>query len=193
MDIGEPQRTIVVEPIENPVPGDARPAAASRAAAPDLAEPVVGWRLWSLARTRDGAPRLASATREVEWPVARALDASCGCALAAAASCTCGIHALRRPEGLFRCLGCDVAPPSPYVVGLVSLWGRVVECERGWRAERAYPLRLYAAASADDEGVGPEGLADGLAVYGCEVEAVRGGVGAVLAALAPRSPVRSAS
>jgi len=195
MDIGEPQRTIVVEPIECPVPADLRPATASRLAAPDLAEPVLGWRLWSLVRGRKGAPRLSSATRAVEWPVGRALGASCGCGLAPAADCTCGIHALRRPEGLFRCLDVDVAPPSPYVVGLVGLWGRVVECERGWRAERAYPLRLYAAAG-DGGDRAHDGLPAALAVYGCEVDVVRGGVGDVLAALAPHEaalpPLRSA-
>jgi hypothetical protein len=185
MDIGEPQRTIVVEPIEYPVPADLRPAIASRLAAPDLAEPVVGWRLWSLARARDGAARLSSATREVEWPVRRALDASCRCGLAPAAGCGCGIHALRTPDGLFRCLGADVAPPSPYVVGLVGLWGRVVECERGWRAEFAYPLRLYAAVSGESRDRADEGLAAALAAYGCEVEVLRGGVRTVLAALAP--------
>ena len=29
------------------------------------------------------------------------------------------------------------------VIGTVSLWGRVVECARGWRASRAYPRRIY--------------------------------------------------
>jgi hypothetical protein len=29
------------------------------------------------------------------------------------------------------------------VIGRVSLWGLVVECERGWRAQLAYPERLF--------------------------------------------------
>ena len=29
------------------------------------------------------------------------------------------------------------------MIGTVSLWGRVVECTRGWRASRAYPSRIY--------------------------------------------------
>jgi hypothetical protein len=29
------------------------------------------------------------------------------------------------------------------VVGRVSLWGSVVECVNGWRAENAYPERLF--------------------------------------------------
>ena len=29
------------------------------------------------------------------------------------------------------------------VIGTVSLWGRVVECTRGWRGSRAYPKKIY--------------------------------------------------
>jgi len=29
------------------------------------------------------------------------------------------------------------------VVGQVSLWGRVIEGARGWRASHAYPARIY--------------------------------------------------
>jgi hypothetical protein len=43
-------------------------------------------------------------------------------------------------------------PPRPRerivhrVIGCVSLWGTVVECTRGWRAERAYPASLAVPA-----------------------------------------------
>jgi hypothetical protein len=33
------------------------------------------------------------------------------------------------------------------VIGTVSLWGRIVECARGWRASRAYPKRIYVPAT----------------------------------------------
>jgi hypothetical protein len=36
-------------------------------------------------------------------------------------------------------LGYDVV----MAVGLVALWGEVVECEWGWRAQFAYPRSLY--------------------------------------------------
>ena len=29
------------------------------------------------------------------------------------------------------------------VIGTVSLWGEVVQCDSGWRAARAYPRRIY--------------------------------------------------
>jgi hypothetical protein len=182
MDVGKPQRTIVVEPIESPVPAEPQHAAA----APDLIEPVAGWRLWSLARTRAGL-RLASPVRDAPWTPGHAHVAACGHGHEAPrARCDCGVHALRRPDGLFRCLGLEVAPPSPYVVGLVALWGRVVECERGWRGERAAPLRLVVA--------GTDGLAElaaGLAGYGCAVETAASGVADVVALL-ERPPVGSA-
>jgi hypothetical protein len=38
-------------------------------------------------------------------------------------------------------------PPLP-VVGTVSLWGRVIQHERGWRAQFAYPDRLRLVCSA---------------------------------------------
>ncbi len=34
------------------------------------------------------------------------------------------------------------------VIGTVSLWGTVVECEHGWRAEYAYPRRIYVPVTA---------------------------------------------
>lgn len=33
------------------------------------------------------------------------------------------------------------------VIGTVSLWGRVVECTRGWRGSYAYPKRIYVPAT----------------------------------------------
>jgi hypothetical protein len=179
VDLGKPQRTIVVEPVEEPVPG----GGAQTAAAPDLIEPVAGWRLWTVVRRRDGLC-LSSVARDALWPAGRSLEACCQLHGHAAphGGCACGIHALRRPGELFRCLGWIVAPPTPYVVGLVDLWGRVVECERGWRAERAYPRSLAVVASGRDERAVRE-VAAGLAAYGCALEIVHGGVPAVLAGL----------
>jgi hypothetical protein len=188
VDLGKPQRTIVVEPIEEPAPAGGAQAAAS---APDLIEPVAGWRLWSVLRRRDGLC-LSSVARDALWPAGQGLEARCRLHGHAApqAGCACGIHALRRPGELFRCLGGLVSPPTPYVVGRVALWGRVVECERGWRAEWAYPLSLAVVASGRDERAVDE-VAAGLAVYGCALDVVRGGVPAVLEGL-ERSVERAA-
>jgi hypothetical protein len=50
-------------------------------------------------------------------------------------TCTCGLHAVNDPDHLRQ-------SRDPAVLGTVSLWGRIVEHERGFRAELGYPQRL---------------------------------------------------
>jgi hypothetical protein len=84
--------------------------------------------------------------------------------------CECGIYgvgALARAADYLRFL----QPPPPeviqYAVGRVSLWGVVVECERGWRASCAYPAALYVPTRAlvRRPRLTPRDLAEGLACY----------------------------
>jgi hypothetical protein len=113
---------------------------------------IVGWRAWHLRRTTEGPTLVPAATRRGEWPARRALVARCrkvapsGSSLPSIAehpspdrSCTCGVYASDTLRSL-------VAPPRRFpplpVLGTVSLWGRVIEHARGWRAEFAYPDRL---------------------------------------------------
>src|SRR5262245_62023652 len=106
MDVGQPQRTIVVEPIEHPVPAGERETAPGAPGVPDVIDPISGWRLWTVVRVRDGGLRLSSVTRDTVWPAGRSLDAHCVERHEAPhPACACGVHALRGPEGLFRCLG----------------------------------------------------------------------------------------
>lgn len=117
--------------------------------APDYAEPIVGWRVW-LAREDQGRTRLRSLFHDLSWPVRAPLAAEClrrrlpfrrGDHPAPAASCHCGIYAASLERvGSYLDPGWQRSDP---VVGRVSLWGRVVECEQGWRASLAYPERLY--------------------------------------------------
>lgn len=71
--------------------------------------------------------------------------------------CSCGIYALESKEALLR---------SPYVsggqmaVGAVSLWGKVIKGERGYRAQFAYPLFLYTDEPLLDYGVPTSGLSE---------------------------------
>jgi hypothetical protein len=65
------------------------------------------------------------------------------------------------------------------VIGRVSLWGRVVECERGWRAACAYPARLYLPLGRHGRlsflsgpAADAERLALALRIYGVPVELV---------------------
>jgi hypothetical protein len=126
--------------------------------APDYARALIGWRVWCVVR-RGGDLRLASVIQDDVWPVATPFVARCRAheppantlLLSAPAShrvpgagCTCGIYAAREPAGAWTYLrGRDEAHTVARVIGRVMLWGRVVEHEDGWRAERACPLDVY--------------------------------------------------
>src|SRR5262249_52494701 len=67
------------------------------------------------------------------------------------------------------------------VFGQVSLWGRVVECEQGWRGQHAYPATVYVPTLAALRGryrqqEGPsqpaEAIAEALGAYGVPVELI---------------------
>jgi hypothetical protein len=64
------------------------------------------------------------------------------------------------------------------VLGRVSLWGKVVECKRGWRGERAYPASIYVPRLSAEgrlllaRSPGPEAVALALGSYGVPVESV---------------------
>jgi hypothetical protein len=152
---------------------------------PDLAEPVIGWRYWRLDRGRD---RLASLTGRAEpWPAGSAFEAACRFARrdrsdsryqvvggferashgAPEEGCTCGIYATRdlktlRSKMLFG-LGL-------MVVGEVALWGKVISATRGYRAQFAYPRRLYVVQRTSDWD--QSSTISALSVYGVPVEAV---------------------
>ena len=155
--------------------------------APDYAEPLCAWRLWEV-ETLDASPRLRSLYRSSFWPVGAPLEARCEAQrlrlsrrprhAAPTETCTCGIYAAPF-ELIRRKLTVDQSLPAGclFVIGTVSLWGDVLECERGWRAEFAYPGRLFVplgfpgaaehAAGLEDYGVPVElldthTLADGL-------------------------------
>jgi hypothetical protein len=59
------------------------------------------------------------------------------------AKCTCGVYAAKSLEHL-RKNGYDRFG----IYGEVCLWGTVVEHERGWRAQRAYPKNLFLSLDA---------------------------------------------
>ena len=107
--------------------------------APDLAGPILGWRVWRIAV--DG--ELVSAYTPAGWPARAPIVARCyehpGQHEAPHEQCVCGVYA------------CDDANAALFyahrsgsaVVGRTKLWGRVVEHEAGWRAERSYPESVY--------------------------------------------------
>jgi hypothetical protein len=60
------------------------------------------------------------------------------------------------------------------VIGRVSLWGSVVECEGGWRASHAYPERLWVPALHDEHEIAGDArkIACELTAYGVPIELV---------------------
>jgi hypothetical protein len=128
-------------------------------AAPDYVEPIVGWRTWLVVCEGEGF-RLRSVVFDTLWLQRTELVASC---LRGALSqwrrrrehvppvcgCGCGIYAAKEPEDAASYLegrSWADALSTHRVIGTVSLWGRVIECARGWRASRAYPKTIYVPA-----------------------------------------------
>lgn len=151
---------------------------AELAIAPDYAEPLRAWRLWEV-EDLDATPRLRSLYRFSFWPVGAPLEARCEAQrfrlprrprhAAPTETCTCGIYGA--PFELIRrkmAIDHGLPPGCLFVIGTVSLWGDVVECERGWRAAFAYPSRLFVPLG----GPGAAEQAVGLADYGVPVELV---------------------
>jgi hypothetical protein len=124
--------------------------------APDYFEPLVAWRVWAV-EYEGGAARLRSLYRPSIWPVGVPLAARCQSRRfriwrrteheAPASTCTCGIYGV--PPYYIPKRSGALPPGCKPVLGQVSLWGDVVECERGWRAGFAYPARLFVPGVSD--------------------------------------------
>lgn len=124
---------------------------------PDLIEPFVGWK----GLLADSAGSLYSPAVPTPWPARERLEAVCVSQLRKdhvrdhtppVKSCSCGIYAVKTfedlkehgynvwDEGAWRSRPED---PKVWVVVRVSLWGDVVEGGIGYRAQYAYPKKIY--------------------------------------------------
>lgn len=155
-------------------------------AAPDLCEPVHGWRLWFVIMEA-GRARLMSPVYPTVWRPGLEVEAVCDARrrellrpwrlrpaehAAPDERCGCGVHAVSRPGDLAAYVPSVAARRILHrVIGRVSLWGDVVEGPRGWRASRAYPadLMLPAANINRRPMAGLETMALELADYGVPV------------------------
>jgi hypothetical protein len=92
--------------------------------------------------------RLRSLTQPELWPTGRAFESACTSEETEAEheaphpSCQCGVWALRSYESATRVALAYRHSGTAIAVGAVSLWGRIIELERGWRAQYAYPAGL---------------------------------------------------
>jgi hypothetical protein len=163
--------------------------------APDAIEPTTGWRAWDVIEL-DGALRLCSLAFWSVWLPRREVTATCRRSHVDAAltglpphpapepRCTCGIYAtLTAAQVLAFSRGVRRRLDTVHrVVGAVSLWGTVVECEGGWRGALAYPAAIFVPAARSRPLVRPRRLrrpqlpagevAVGLEDYGVPVEVV---------------------
>ena len=138
--------------------------------APDYVEPTIGWRTWGL--IGDGRVfRLSSPYTSRAWQPRVAFVAGCYRRHAAPdEGCACGIYALREVTDAARYARRPLAVLDR-VLGSVLLWGRIIECERGWRASHAYPqqLLLPARAATGEVSRDLDEIAAALSVYGVPV------------------------
>jgi hypothetical protein len=157
--------------------------------APDYVEPVVGWRVWLVVGERE-AFRLRSVVYEALWLPGRELVARC---LHRAlllrfptrrrsehsppfARCHCGIYGaseLEKAVSYLDVLGRSEKFALHRVLGKVSLWGEVLECEQGWRASHAYPAAIYVPTKGHPHRLrvqAAEEIALSLTEYGVPVE-----------------------
>jgi hypothetical protein len=120
---------------------------------PDYISPIVGYRVWQW-----DSVGLKSLNGEL-WLPGQRLSATCRADSLSPISglrntahdptelpsftCTCGVYAAKNIEHLHRC-----GYEKFGVHGEVYLWGRVVEHERGWRAEFAYPKSMFLLPAA---------------------------------------------
>jgi hypothetical protein len=131
---------------------------------PDYTEAIIGYRTWRVDQPRDQRPwRLFSPYAHPSnlWEPRRAHKAFCkypgprGRHRAARPSCSCGIYALNYSGPLSNPFPHYILNAFPHRMawGEVALWGRVVICDDGYRAEFAYPKSImvflhYASDSA---------------------------------------------
>ncbi len=138
---------------------------------PDKLGAIVAYRAWTIQLmvlvNGDYRVRLKSLfalDNQMLWPPHETMEARCLILLSPhpsdvpLESCSCGIYALKT--------ACFTEPlPASFVTGEVYLWGKVIECERGFRAQYAYPKRLWVS--------GTEAMARALALdYGVEIELI---------------------
>jgi len=108
-------------------------------------EPIIGWRGWFLRVSAFGPELVPAGKGRGGWPWRAPMTARCAEGREHRSpdpSCACGLSAYK-PETAHRSLRSRFP-----VIGTVSMWGRIVEHQHGWRAEHAYPDRLRLVCGA---------------------------------------------
>lgn len=116
----------------------ANPALSKPHRIPDVTHTLVAWRGWAV--DNGGLEALGSDARwipkQLQHAVCRHYNHE-----APAWDCSCGYWSFKGRESALQAMSRyeeDIA-----VIGTVEIWGRVIECENGWRSEFAYPKELW--------------------------------------------------
>ena len=118
---------------------------------PDLIDPFVGWK----GLLADDAGSLFSPAVPTAWPARKRLVAECNVNKShkpPVKSCGCGIYAVKSFDDLKE-NGYNIweerafrGESGVWVVARIALWGEVVEGLIGYRAQYAYPKKIYVPA-----------------------------------------------
>ena len=119
--------------LENPEPAPPRTHRS-----PDYVGTITAWRGWSLYNGLLGA--LGS---DFAWPGKTAARAHCSRSShdAPQMNCACGFWSFKTQELMIEAMSNYLTEVD--VIGTVEIWGRVIECENGYRSEYAYPKELW--------------------------------------------------
>lgn len=113
---------------------------------PDRIEPIIGWRVWQV-----NDNKLCSVGVSGVWEPMKALHAECENYdhKAPQLNCQCGMWSFNSLETLLP--AADAYDSENIILGSVYLWGKVIECENGFRAEFAYPKELWCMKPEHEE------------------------------------------
>jgi len=155
-------------------------------AVPDAIEPVIGWRYWRVDKKEKLLHSLSGA-KGYEWRPKTRFEARCpvikrtgidgryrfisGMRVemhdAPGERCRCGIYAARDLTHLRRQILTGLALN---VVGEVALWGKLIPGSKGYRAQFAYPLRLFVIQRTAEWD--QKDSVEALSAYGVPVETI---------------------
>lgn len=121
---------------------------------PDYVQALTGWRAWDV-RVKSRGLRLEALGSEVKWKPKQQMVAKCTLPgrrqhAAPAFDCTCGFWAFKTVDMLTAALNGSFGSEIK-VLGSVSLWGKIVETENGYRAQYAYPSELWLMSREHEE------------------------------------------
>lgn len=104
--------------------------------------PLIAFRTWKIMHPG----YLADANGFALWEPRQRIEATCRAMKhhdAPQEKCSCGIYALKTMEQLDQYLRTiSLGHGATHVLGQVWLWGTVIECENGYRAQYAYPKNI---------------------------------------------------